>query len=75
LFWILENIGFWFDWNRSSFAKVLKETNFKIEKEKGQNQKKGKKAWGVPSGPAPEEAHGPASPHSELVRRPSPLSH
>jgi hypothetical protein len=59
LFWILENIGFWFDWNRSSFAKVLKETNFKIEKEKGHNKKKGKKAWGVPSGPAPEEAHGP----------------
>jgi hypothetical protein len=40
LFWILENIGFWFDWNRSSFAKVLKETNFKIEKEKGHNKKR-----------------------------------
>jgi hypothetical protein len=37
---ILENFRFWFDLNWSSFAKVLKETNLKTEKEKEKNKKK-----------------------------------
>jgi hypothetical protein len=39
LFWILENIGFWFELELELFCKNLKETNLRAEKEKGQNKK------------------------------------
>jgi hypothetical protein len=50
------------------------ETNLKIEKEKGKENIKRKKAAGRLTGPAPEEAHGPAGQETRIGTPPNPPS-